>query len=84
MLTRTTIMLDDDSRRAAKELAAQLDVSASEVIRRALVHYRDGIVGVPPEARRRRMAAFERLMALFEGHDAEAEIRRLKSEDAHW
>jgi hypothetical protein len=82
--SRTTLILDGTSRRAAKDLAAHLDVSPSEAIRRALVYYRDHVVGVPRVARRRRRAALERLFVLFEGHDAEAEIRRLKEEDRYF
>jgi len=84
MPTRTTILLDPASRHAAKTLAARLDVSPSEVIRRALVHYRNHVAGTPADARRRRLAALDRLVALFEGHDAKAEVRRLKEEDRHW
>ena len=84
MPTRTTILLDDASRRAAKTLAAKLDVSPSEAIRRALVHYRDHVAGVPVHARRRRVAALEQLTRLFRGHDAAAEVRRIKQEDRHF
>jgi|HubBroStandDraft_6_1064221.scaffolds.fasta_scaffold340934_2 hypothetical protein len=69
---------------AAKTLAAKLDISPSEAVRRALVHYRDDVLGVPSEARRRRVAALERLFVLFDGHDAAEEIRRLKEQDPHW
>jgi hypothetical protein len=79
--TRTTILLDEASRRAAKTLAARLNVSPSEAVRRALVHYRDSVLGVPMETRRRRLAALDRLIDLFEGHDAAAEVQRLKQED---
>jgi hypothetical protein len=81
MPTRTTILLDEPSRRAAKTLAAKLDVSPSEAIRRALVHYRDHLLGVPPDARRRRSAALGRLAELFAGNDPAAEVKRLKEED---
>jgi hypothetical protein len=81
MPTRTTILLDEPSRRAAKTLAVKLDVSPSEAIRRALVHYRDHLFGVPPHARRRRSAALDRLAQLFEGNNAATEVRRLKEED---
>ena len=84
MQTRTTILLDEPSRKAAKVLAARLDVSPSEVIRRALVHYREHVLGTPVAVRRRRVAALARLTQLFEGHDASAEIRRLKREDGAW
>lgn len=81
MAHRTTILLDDEARQAATDLANRLQVSTSEAIRRAIVRYRDMLAGVPPEARQRRKAAFARLIELFEGHDAEAEIRRIKAED---
>jgi hypothetical protein len=81
MSTRTTLLLDDASRSAAKRLAARLQVSPSEVVRRALVHYGDHVLGLPADRRRRRKQAFERLVKMFEGHDADAEIKRLKEED---
>jgi len=73
--------LDVDSRRAAKRLAAKLNVSPSEVVRRALVHYSDHFVGVSAVRRWRRREALERLAILFKGHDADAEVARLKAED---
>jgi len=84
MIKRTTILLDDDSRGAARVLASKLAVSPSEVVRRALAHYRSHLLGSPAAARRRRRAVLERLFILFDGNDAEAEIRRLKREDLHW
>lgn len=81
MSTRTTLLLDDASRAAAKRLAAKLRVSPSEVVRRALVHYSDHVVGVSAERRRRRRRAFERLALMFENHDAGAEVQRIKEED---
>lgn len=82
MAQRTTLLLDDDTRRAARELALRYDCSMSEAIRRAVVRQRDAVVGVSSERRKERVQALERLIDLFEGHDAEAEIRRLKREDA--
>lgn len=84
MQTRTTILLDPPSRLAAKQLAARLDVTPSEVIRRALVHYRDHVVGAPAASRRRRLAALERAFELFAEVDVDAEIARMKREDANW
>ena len=81
MRTRTTLLLDDDSRRAAKRLAAKLQVSPSEVVRRALVHYSDHLLGASAERRRRRNKALDRLTAMFTGNDPEAEVARLKEED---
>jgi hypothetical protein len=81
MSTRTTLLLDAESRVAAKRLAAKLDVSPSEVVRRALVHYADQVLGVAAERRRRRRNALGKLVALFEGNDPEAEVQRLKEAD---
>lgn len=81
MQSRTTLILDDASRGAAKRLAAKLQVSPSEVLRRALVHFSDHVLGVASERRRRRRRALDRLSVLFEGNDAAAEVARLKDED---
>lgn len=84
MTYRTTILLDEESRRAAKELALQLDCSMSEAIRTAIVRFRDASRGLPPASRAKRERALLRLFELFEGHDAQAEIARLKSEDQYF
>jgi len=79
---RTTLVLDSQSRTAAREIASRLGCSTSEAIRRAILRYRDQMAGVPDELRVRRLEALHRLVELFDGHDADAEILRLKSEDA--
>lgn len=84
MVHRTTILLDDNSRRAAKQVASELDVTPSEVIRRAIVAYRDQIVGISADARKRRLRSFKRAVQLFEGNDAEAEVQALKEQDRHF
>jgi hypothetical protein len=84
MSTRTTILLDEPSRRAAKTLALKLDVSPSEAIRRALVHYRNHVLGVPADVQRRRVVALDRLVDLFADGDAAGEVQRLKAEDRHF
>ena len=81
MRYRTTVLLDEPARLAAKKLAARLDVSPSEVIRRALVRYHDDILGSTGQARRKRVAAALRLAVLLEGNDAVSEVKRLKKED---
>ena len=73
--------LDDEVRSAARQLASRYDCSLSEAIRRAVVRHRDAVVGVPLERRKERTRALDRLIELFEGHDAEEEIRRLKDHD---
>jgi hypothetical protein len=81
MAHRTTILFDEETRRAAKELALRYDCSTSEAVRRAVIRQRDANFGVPGQAQRERVRALRRLFDLFEGNDAEAEIRRLKAED---
>jgi hypothetical protein len=81
MLSRTTILLDDETKQAARQLALRYDCSTSEAIRRAILRHRDTIFGVPAKTRQERMKALERLFELFDGHDAEEEIRRLKEQD---
>jgi len=74
-------MLDDETRGAARELAVRYGCSMSEAIRRAVLGHRDTVCGVSEEFRRQRVKTLERLFELFEGHDAEAEIRQRKAED---
>ncbi len=81
MAHRTTLLLDDDTRQAARQLALRYGCSMSEAIRRAVVRHRDAVFGVPAESRRERRRVLERLFDLFAGHDAEEEVRRLKAED---
>jgi hypothetical protein len=81
MAHRTTLILDDETRAAARQLAMRYECSASEAIRRAVVHQRDVVFGVPESRRHERRRTLERLFDLFEGHDGKKEIRRLKSQD---
>ena len=81
MAHRTTILLDDEVRAAARELAAVYRCSTSEAIRRAVIRHRDAVYGVPASSRQQRRQALKRLFELFEGHDAAEEVRRLKAED---
>ena len=78
---RTSLLLDDDTRRAARQLALHYGCSVSEAIRRAVVRHRDAVFGVPAESRKKRMETLGELFELFEGHDAEEEVRRLKTHD---
>lgn len=84
MAHRTTILLDDESRRAAKELAAALDVAPSEAVRRAIVAYRNQVIGVSTDERARRVAAFKRALTLFDDNDAASEVAALKAQDEHF
>lgn len=81
MAHRTTLILDDETRKAARELAVRYDCSASEAIRRAVIRHRDAVFGVPESRRHERRKILDQLFDLFDGHDAEGEIRRLKEED---
>lgn len=79
---RTTILLDAEARRAARQVGQKLKLNSSEVIRRALINLRDQVVGPSPARRRERVAALRQLSRLFQGHNAEAEIRAIKRERA--
>jgi hypothetical protein len=81
MASRTTLVLDDEARDAARQLARRYGCSLSEAMRRALLRQRDAEIGVPPGRRRQRVRALGRLFDLFEGNDPAAEVRRLKAED---
>lgn len=81
MHKRTTILLDDEAQAAARELAHRYGCSASEAIRRSILQHRETVMGVSPERRKERVQVLKRLIDLFEGHDVEEEIRRLKEQD---
>lgn len=78
---RTTVVLDEDARQAARDLAHRYGCSASEAIRRAILHHRDTVFGISEGTRTRRRQVLEDLFALFQDNDPEEEIRRLKSQD---
>ncbi|MDE0001910.1 MAG: hypothetical protein OXQ29_04370 [Rhodospirillaceae bacterium] len=81
MATRTTILLDDDVRTAARELASRYGCSVSEAIRRAVLRHRDAVLGISQGHRAARVQVLAELFDLFQGHDAEDEVRRLKEQD---
>jgi hypothetical protein len=82
MAARTTIVLDERARAAARELARRYGCSVSEVIRRSVIRQRDAELGLSSGQRRERVKALRRLFGLFQDNDPAAEIRRLKAEDA--
>jgi hypothetical protein len=45
------------------------------------VAYREQVLGVPADSRKRRVQAFKRAFELFADNDAEAEVRALKAQD---
>ena len=81
MSHRTTLILDEEARGAARDLAHRYGCSTSEAIRRAIVRQRDSVLGVPVGRREERGQILARLFEQFQGHDAVDEIRRLKKED---
>ena len=78
---KTTVLLDEESHLAARQLAAKFDVSTSQAIRQAIVGYRDLVVGPPADLVARRTAAFSKLVELFDGRDPEVEMRAMESID---
>lgn len=78
---RTTLILDDESSMAARQLADHYGCPVSDAIRRSLVAQRNALAGVPKEIRQRRVRTLKQLFEMFEGNDAAEEVRRLKTED---
>jgi predicted RecB family endonuclease len=78
---RTTLILDEESDMAARQLADHYGCPVSDVIRRSLIAQRDSVAGVPKGTRQQRVRALRRLFDMFEGNDAAEEVRRLKIED---
>jgi len=78
---RTTLILDDESQTAARQLADHYGCAVSDAIRRSLIAQRDSIAGVPKRARQQRVKILKHLFEIFEGNDAADEVRRLKIED---
>ena len=81
MSKRTTLWLDDDTLAAAQALALQYECSTAEAIRRAVVRHREAVLGLPEARRQEQIRLLRRLFDLFEGHDAEEEVRRIKEQD---
>jgi hypothetical protein len=63
---RTTLILDEESGTAARQLAD---------------HCGCPVAGVPKRIRQQRVRTLKRLFEIFEGNDAAEEVRRLKMED---
>lgn len=83
MSSRTSILLDDATREAAKQLAATYGCTMSDAIRLAIVAHRDRVVGVSEERRKARRDALEKLIDVTTGNDPAVEVSRLKAEDEH-
>jgi hypothetical protein len=81
MTSRTTIVFDERTRAAARQLARRYGCSVSEAIRRSVVRQRDTEMGISAGRRQDRKKALRQLFALFEDNDPAAELRRLKAED---
>jgi len=81
MAHRTTLLLDDETRTAARELAARMQVSVSEAIRRAILESHGRGRGVSTEDRQKRLAALAELAESFQGYDPREELRALAEDD---
>ncbi len=83
-MQRTSVILDDEARQAIGELSEHFRCSAAAAIRRAVIAHRDRVFGVRQRERAQRVRQLETLFDLFEDHDAAAEVRGLKEQDAHF
>jgi hypothetical protein len=82
---RTTIVLGERERRAAKRLADLWGVTPSEAIRRAVVRVDEAEVPASRQrVRRARAAALEQARDVFDGMDVEREIARIQAERDDW
>lgn len=81
MAQRTALALSPEARKAATQLAQRHDCSLMEAVSRAVQRQRDAEIGPTSGKRRARRQTLARLYELFEGHDAAAEVARLKLED---
>ena len=81
MVHRTTLMLDDETRTAARELASKLQISVSEAIRRAILQSHSQLQGISPDDRRKRLQALSQLAKSFQGYDPSDELKALQEED---
>ncbi len=82
---RTTIILGNKERRAAKKLAAHWGVTPSEAIRRALLKVESQeLEATRSRERRGRLAAFKELIRLFDGHDPEKELAEIRADRDAW
>jgi hypothetical protein len=82
---RTTIVLREKERRAAKRLAALWGVTPSEAIRRAVIRVDEAEVPASRErAKRARAVALERARDAFAGTDVDGEIARIQEERDAW
>ncbi len=78
---RTTLILDDEARAAARQLADHYGCRVSDAIRRSLIAQRDAVAGVTKRTRQQRLKTLKLLFEIFEGNDAAEEVRRLKMEN---
>lgn len=82
---RTTIILGDAERAAAKRLAVRWGVTPSEAIRRALLKVADAeLVEHRQRRAKQRRAALEKLITLSRGMDVDAELERISAERDEW
>ena len=78
---RSEIILDRETRIAARQLALHYGCSLSAAGRRAVISQRDALLGKPASDHETRGPILARLFELFEGNDPDAEVARLKQQD---
>ena len=81
MSKRVTLALDNSTWSAVQDLAHQYNCSTAEAIRRAIMRHRETFLGQPEAGCPERVRHLKHLFDLFEGNDAEEEVRRLKEQD---
>jgi hypothetical protein len=77
MAHRTTLLLDSKTQTAARELAARMQVSVSEAIRRAILEAHSRGNGVSDDDRLKRKKALAQLVESFKNYDPQNELAAL-------
>ncbi|TDI42769.1 MAG: hypothetical protein E2P02_12550 [Acidobacteria bacterium] len=79
--SRTALVLEDETRQAAQQLALRYGCSMPESIRSAVVHQRNAAIGVPADRRQERRQIIRAAIRAVAGNDPDEEIRQLNAED---
>ena len=76
-------MMDEKALGAARELAFANKTSVSEAIRQAVIRQRELQLGPKTGEVGRKLEILKELFQIFEGHDPDQEVQRLKEEDQY-
>ncbi|MGB0679042.1 MAG: hypothetical protein ACPGUV_05220 [Polyangiales bacterium] len=84
MAGRTSLIFDQQTEQAVRELKQRLHCSMAEVVRRALHAYHHQVMRDAHGRVSQQQALLQKLYTSFRNHDPAAEVARLKDEDAYF